>query len=255
MRRVIAALCLAFAMSAQASTNTSEISDTWVTPGEGGWGVNIVLQNNVAFVSFFVYDTNRNPTWFIAVLNYAPGYVWSGTLYADRGPYFGGPFDPATVVERTAGTASFTVHNLNQATLTYTMDGVTVTKSMERLTFTIEDYTGSYAGGYSIRLSGCSPSSLNGINELAGLLSVTQTGTAFRLAATANATSCTFNGTYSQFGKLGDVVGTYTCADGTAGSFQLIEMTPTISGFTARASGNNQFCQWTGYMGGISRAP
>jgi len=31
-------------------------------------------------------------------------------------------------------------------------------------------------------------------------------------------------------------------------------MTPTINEFTARIKGQNQFCQWSGYFGGISRA-
>ena len=254
MRHLIAALCFALATSAQASTNSSEISDLWYAPGEDGWGVNIVLQNNVGFATFYVYDTNRNPVWFTAVLSFSSGYVWSGNLYADRGPWFGGAYDPATVAERQAGTASFTLQYLDQAILTYTIDGVTVNKSMKRLTFVGENYSGTYAGGYSVRLSGCTPSSANGIEEIAGYLAVTQTGTAFNISATATGLTCTFNGTYLQYGKLGQVDGTYSCSNGTSGPFQLVEMTPTISGFTARVSGHNQFCQWSGYMGGIGRA-
>ncbi len=254
MRRFVAALCLAFAVSAQASSNLSDLSDLWYAPGEDGWGVNIVLQNKVIFATFYVYDVNRNPVWFTAVLGYNPGFVFTGTLFADRGPWYGGAYDPATVAERSAGSATLTVPFLNQATLTYTIDGVTVTKSLQRLTFSNEDYTGTYAGGYSIRSTGCTAPGINGIDEVAGLLTVTQTGSSFHIVASASDISCTFNGTYVQAGKLGKVDGSYTCVDGTVGTFSLIEMIPTISGFTARASGQNQVCQWSGFMGGIHRA-
>jgi len=254
MRQLIAAICVAFAMSAHASTYSSEISDLWYAPGEGGWGVNIVLQNSTAFATFYVYDTSRNPQWFTAVLD-APGTLtWSGTLFADRGPWFGGFYDSATVTERQAGIATFTLNDLSHATLTYTIDGVTVSKSLERLTFKNEDLTGTFAGGYSIRASSCTPSSINGIQEVDGLLSISQTGTSVHMVATSSGLGCTFNGTYSQIGKLGSVDGTYTCTDSTVGQFSLAEVTRTISGFTARAFGSNQFCQWTGYMGGIRKA-
>jgi len=34
----------------------------------------------------------------------------------------------------------------------------------------------------------------------------------------------------------------------------LVEMTPTVSGFTGRIVGQNQFCQFSGYLGGIRRS-
>ena len=254
MRRFVAALCLAFALSAQASINSSEISDLWYAPGEGGWGVNMVLQNNIAFATFYVYDVNRNPVWFTAVLSYSAGFVWSGNLFADRGPWYGGPYDQTTVTERQAGTATFTLVDLNNATLTYTVDGVTVVKAVQRLTFTNEDYSGTYAGGYSVTRTGCNPSSLNGLEELSSYLTITQTGPAFHIAANSIALTCNYDGTYAQYGKLGQVDGTYTCSDGTAGTFTLFEMTPTISGFVGQAVGQNQVCHWSGFMGGITRA-
>jgi hypothetical protein len=255
MRRLVAALCFAFAMSAQASSYTSEISDLWYAPGEDGWGVNIVVQNNIAFATFYVYDVNRNPVWFTAVLSLpATGFVWSGSLFADRGPWYGGPYNSATVTERTAGTATFDLTDLNNATLTYTIDGVTVVKAMQRLTFANENYSGTYAGGYSVRSTGCVPSNLNGLEEVSGYLTVTHTGTAFHIATSTTGLTCNFNGTYVQYGKLGQVEGAYTCSDGTAGSFSLFEMTPTMSGFVGQAVGQNQYCHWSGFMGGISRA-
>lgn len=254
MRTVIAIVALTFALSVPASTNTSEITDMWWNSSKSGEGFNIILQNDVAFVTFFVYDVNMNPVWYTAELHYQGNYVWSGALYATKGPWFGGPFNPALVTIRQAGTATFSLTFLNRATLTYSVDGVASILTLERQTWTNENYTGTYAGGYSVRMSGCVPANLNGIQEVAGLLTVSQNGANISVSAVALGGACSFGGAYSQNGKLGEVDGTYSCTDGTLGNFQLLEMTPTISGFTARASGHNQFCQWSGYFGGISRA-
>lgn len=74
------------------------------------------------------------------------------------------------------------------------------------------------------------------------------------MSANNGSASCTFSGTYGQTGKLGQVEGNYSCSDSTAGSFLAYEMTPTIDGFTAAITGQNQYCQWSGTLGGIVRA-
>ena len=94
MRKLLCSLAaaLVFAFNpVQGSTFSSEITDMWHIPAESGWGVNIIVQNNIAFVTFFVYDTNQNPVWYTAQLTQQPGtFFWSGPLYATRGPWFGG---------------------------------------------------------------------------------------------------------------------------------------------------------------------
>src|ERR1700682_5874136 len=253
--KLFAMLLLFVLCNARASTSTSEITDMWWNPAESGWGVNIILQNSVVFATFFVYDANHNPVWYTAPL-YPQGsaFVWSGALYATNGPSFSGPFPPGATTIRQVGTATFSVLTLNQATLAYSVGDIAVTKTVQRQTWANENYSGTYAGGYSIRMTGCAPSSLNGIQEVAGLLSVSQVGASVSMAATTNGSTCTFSGTYTRTGKLGDVQGTYSCTDGTHGAFDAFEMTPTISGFTARIAGQNQYCNWSGFLGGISRA-
>jgi hypothetical protein len=174
---VLAASLVAGAPTASASTNASEITDMWWNPAESGWGLNIILQNNVAFVTFFIYDNTRKPVWYTAQLTDQGNFVFSGSLYATTGPWFGGPFNASTVTIRPAGTATFTLQTLNQAAFTYSVDGVTVSKTLQRQTWTNEDYSGSYAGGYSIRASGCNPSSFNGVTDAGGYLTVSQSGT------------------------------------------------------------------------------
>lgn len=244
---------------ARASTATTEITDMWWNPAESGWGVNVILQDDIAFLTFFVYDTTNTPIWYTSNVQYqgsdqSGALVWTGPLYVTSGPWFGGPFPPANVTIRQAGTASFVLTDFNQASLTYTVDGIVVTKSLQRQTWKSENYTGNYIGGYSVTLSKCNPSSLNGVQEVGGVLSVNQAGDAVSMSAVSTLSTCTFNGAYSQTGKLGQVGGSYSCTDGTAGTFTMYEMTPTLDGFTAFASGQNQFCQWSGSFGGITRA-
>jgi hypothetical protein len=244
-----------FCSIAQASSSSSDITDMWWNPAESGWGVNIVLQNDVAFMTFFVYDTTQSPIWYTSDARRQNGTLtWIGNLYATRGPWLGGPFRPSDVTVRPVGTVSFMLSTLNQATLTYVVDGTTVTKLVQRQTWASEIYAGRYAGGYSIRRSACNPSSLNGVDEQVGTLGVTQgPGPNIRFDL-ANATdSCAFTGTYTQTGKLGQLQGSYNCASGIAGQFNAWEMTPTINGFTARVTGRDQYCQWSGYFGGIRR--
>lgn len=258
MRFVVVTLATICIGNAHASTNSSEITDMWWNPAEAGWGVNIVLQNNVAFMTFFVYDAVENPVWYTSDVHFqgnnGGALVWAGNLYATKGPWFGGPF-ASNVTTRPAGTVTFTLLTLNQAALTYSVDGVTVTKSVQRQTWSNEDYTGTYAGGYSVRYSACSPPSLNGVvEEAVGSISVNQNASSISFDISNGSNRCTFAGTYEQVGKLGQVLGNYSCVNGVGGTFSAVEMTPTISGFTARVSGQNQYCQWSGYLGGIARA-
>ncbi|HJU21468.1 MAG TPA: hypothetical protein VJ891_03075 [Casimicrobiaceae bacterium] len=244
---------------ARASTATTEITDMWWNPAESGWGVNVTLQDDIAFLTFFVYDTTNTPIWYTSNVQFqgsdANGaLVWTGPLYVTSGPWFGGPFPPANVTIRQAGNASFVLTDFNQATLTYSVDGVVVTKTLQRQTWKSENYTGNYIAGYSITLSSCNPASLDGVQETGGSLAVNHSGNAIAMTSTTAIATCTYNGSYAQTGKLGEVGGTYSCTDGTAGTFSMFEMSPTLNGFTAFAVGQNQFCQWSGSFGGITRA-
>ena len=265
MKKLLAAALFctvaAWTGASQASTATEDITDMWWNPNESGWGVNVIQQNGVAFVTFFVYDTQTIPMWYTAAITFqgadsSGSLIWTGDLVATTGPWFGGLFSPLNVTRRVAGSVTFTLIDLNDAILTYSVDGVAVTKSIQRETWTTENYTGNYLGGYSVTYSNCNPSSMNGAVDFGGALSVTQSGSSVTMfVATDTGGACSFNGSYTQAGKYGQVEGTYTCGDGTSGTFVASEMTPTINGFTSYVSGQNQYCQWSGTFGGITRAP
>jgi hypothetical protein len=57
----------------RASTVSTDITGMWWVPTESGWGVNITLQNDLAFATFFVYDAQRNPAQPRPIAPAAPG--------------------------------------------------------------------------------------------------------------------------------------------------------------------------------------
>jgi hypothetical protein len=77
LRLLIIAIAASLSSAAWPARTAPEISDMWWNPDESGWGVNVIMQKDVAFATFFLYDTARNPTWYVAVLNLTGSSVWS----------------------------------------------------------------------------------------------------------------------------------------------------------------------------------
>jgi len=111
-------------------------SDLWWNQNESGWGVNVVQQGTILFLTFYVYDQNGNPLWLVAPSTQRQSVgadnsvTYSGPLYQTKGPWLGGPFNPSSVSATQVGTATF--HQLTQttATLDYSVNGTSVSKSL-----------------------------------------------------------------------------------------------------------------------------
>ena len=90
--RYIATLATCAALGAHATSSTTDFSDLWFNSNEEGWGMNIIQQRDVQFITIFVYAANGQPTWFVAPdtrlsSNNANGILsFSGPLYATTGP-------------------------------------------------------------------------------------------------------------------------------------------------------------------------
>jgi len=106
----------------------------WGGSAESGWGMAVTQQANTVFLAWYVYDNNAKPTWFVALCT-VNGTVCNGDLLRTMGPAFGPQFDSSKVMVFTAGTVSVTFTDANDATLNYTVDGVTSTKSITRQVF------------------------------------------------------------------------------------------------------------------------
>ena len=111
----------------------------WVVAGaQAGWGINFNHQGTVIFATWFTYDANGKPLWFIVLANQEGATnVFSGDVSTVTGPPFtADPFDASTVVETVVGNAKITIIDGNHATYGYTVNGVTQTKNLTRQVFT-----------------------------------------------------------------------------------------------------------------------
>jgi hypothetical protein len=204
----------------------------------------------------FVYDSNNNPIWYTATLN-SPGTLnWSGDLYVTHGPWFGtGTFNSALVGLRKVGTMNWFGQFVNNGTLTYSVDGVAVSKNIQRQTLVNDDFSGTYIGGIYLTATGCFNPANNLSGDTTATITVTESGPNVQvLLVAANGTTVTTTGALTQAGQFGNVVGTYiTPASGEMGNAILFEMNVQQNSFTTRYIYNstNNGCQSTGYFGGI----
>jgi lysyl endopeptidase len=109
--------------------------DLWFSPSEAGWGVNVVHQGNKLFATLYTYDATGQPLW----LSMSDGPLvgvrtYRGTLYKSAGPPFNAsPWGSYTL--QTVGTMTFAFSDGNNGTLTYSVNGVQVVKSIRRFVF------------------------------------------------------------------------------------------------------------------------
>jgi hypothetical protein len=110
----------------------------WVADGaESGWGINITHQGDKLFATWFTYDDQGRPAWFVMSDGARSGrYSYSGALYVTTGPWFAAPaFDPASVARTQVGTMQFDVFNVDHAQMTAVVNGRTVNKLLVRQQF------------------------------------------------------------------------------------------------------------------------
>lgn len=247
---------LGFCLPASATTYGTDYTDLWWNPSESGWGINLIQQYETIFATLFVYGTDNSARWYVASNLSGSQSSFSGTLYQTTGPAFSAPWTggpPPTAV----GSMSISFSGTNAGTLTYTVNGVTVSKAIERQTWRPNNVAGNYIGGMTATASNCSNPADNGFALITGLLTVQHGGGGsaslrvdFRNAAGTSAT-CTFSGSYTPQGRIATISGSYSCTLGSTGTFTMSEVDVTRSGFSATFSGQDQFCRYTGYFGGV----
>jgi hypothetical protein len=235
----------------------ADASDLWYAQAESGWAMQLVQRGAVIFATLFVYDPSSSPTWYVATMNPTETqYVWSGDLYATTGPWFGTvPFNPANVVATKVGTMTWTYQTLETSNVSYNVNGTAVSKNLIRELLVYDDYSGHYGGGIHSLIYGCADSTLNGTVESIGVFDITQTGQAVTLQISpAIGGNCTYEGTQTQFGQMGTINGSFTCVDGSEGTFHLFGIQVNITGITGRFYARNitpSTCEQGGWFGGL----
>ena len=221
-----------------ATPPTANYSDQWWNPNESGWGVSVSQQNDLMFVTLLVYAANNQPTWYTAVLVYsaeasgaARADVFAGDLYVTTGPWFGSAFDPAGVIARKVGTATFNASSATAASLSYTVDGTAVAKDLGRLTLRTVNNSGHYLGAISLTAS-CGAGVIVSRQNTAGIgIAQSTTGVQIQTSDVGMPRKCTYTGPYIQKGQVADVEGSYSCDTGETGSFHISELQSSINGF------------------------
>jgi len=111
--------------------------DLWWNPSESGWGLNVAHQGNVLFVTWFTYDTDGSPTWFVGSdLEKTGNATYSGTLYKTFGPPLtASPWDPSKVTRMPVGSATLTFSDDDHGSFAYTVNGISGSKAITRQVF------------------------------------------------------------------------------------------------------------------------
>jgi hypothetical protein len=110
----------------------------WNSPpgSESGWGINFAHQGDVIFATWFTYNGDGKPLWFVLVAEKTPDGAHSGTIYETAGPAFSAtPFDPARVSRVAVGSGTLSFRDADNGTFRYALRGVQQTKYITRQVF------------------------------------------------------------------------------------------------------------------------
>jgi hypothetical protein len=260
MRSLVLGLALLAPLPALcANSFTPDVSDLWWNPAESGWGLNLIQQANVLFGTFFVYGSDGRARWYVASNLASSGpsgdrsQTFRGDLYESTGPLvLSTPFDPASVARRRVGDATVQYTAPNSINLTYTVDGSSTTKALQRQTWAPNDISG-YFDGVS---RGARSDTCGDVYDYLGEMQVTQAGTTATLQTfhgSPSVLNCSYSGTYAQAGRMSAITGNFTCtggAFGPSGTFTLSEIEVGPHGFMARLEQSSTGCRFTGHFFG-----
>ena len=265
LRRALCALGLAVSLvvpHALATSFSTDQSDLYYIPTESGWGMQLVQRGNVIFATLFVYGPSTAPTWYVATMGPtgAP-FQWTGDLYATTGPWFGTiPFDPTTVTVTKVGTMTWTAQTGNTGNVSYSVNGVMVSKNVVRQALVFDDYSGTYLAALHVAVTGCTDPTENlppTDFPVLFTVTVTQNGASMTITISTLGMGLTITGTLSQSGQFGALIGTYFDSTGEVGNASVSAMNVQVNALTASfsQSSTNRGCQSVGYLAGMRSQP
>jgi hypothetical protein len=96
----------------------------------------LTQQYHNIFAAWYTYDSHGLATWLVMTDGQWSGNTYSGALYSVRGtPVIGGRYDPGSLAIAPVGSLSISFADANNATMTYTVNGLTQSKAITRLPF------------------------------------------------------------------------------------------------------------------------
>jgi hypothetical protein len=257
--RILSAVAACVPVIAFASSTTPDYTDLWYIPAESGWGANVVQQGDTMFVTLFVYGSNNQPTWFVASAATQTGGstsgIFTGTLYQTSGPYFAaGSFSPSSVSVTPVGQLTFNASGSNAGTLTYTVNGASVSKNVVRQSFAGDNFTGSFLGGSMGTWSACG--ARNGYVESGATFTIAQSGANVSIREDGSNYTCTYTAAYGTSGRYSTLSGNGICTDGVNFTFTAGDAEVSRDAFSLRLALNQVGgCRFDGRMGGVRKGP
>jgi hypothetical protein len=119
-------------------SSLTNYQDLWWNSNESGWGVNVTHQGDTLFATLFSYAASGQGLWLVMSGGVRQGDgSYLGDLYQTTGPAFNAiPFTPIGAGNVTrVGTMRFQFTSGVSGTLTYSVNGINVTKSIIRQVF------------------------------------------------------------------------------------------------------------------------
>lgn len=109
----------------------------WFNEATQGWGINLNHQGNLIFATLFNYASDQLPLWLVASdLTLQANGSFTGPLYRLTGPpFFQLPWNPSGTNLSTVGTMTISFSGASSGTLAYTVNGVSVTRSITKQIF------------------------------------------------------------------------------------------------------------------------
>jgi hypothetical protein len=237
----------------------------WFRPDESGWGVILTQQGANIFAALFVYGADGKPAWWVASnvvdtgapVNLLVGEAFSGTLYSATGPYLGAP-DQAAFSATAVGTLRIAyVGGTDLISLAYTVDGVTVNKTVQRETWSSNAafLSGTFTGGLFPLESACGNTGIFAPAPVA-FTATPGSGSGVQLSWTdASAGACLLDATYTQAGQLATLAGPVQCGSAAtpAGLVTISSASMSDTGFAGFTHFTGANCTSAGFVGGVKR--
>jgi hypothetical protein len=226
----MAMACLA--MNAFATPQAVNLTGLWLRGDESGWGLYLSHQGDTVFATLFVYGQDGQPRWYSASElrcdDGAPAQgrakSCSGALFESTGTPWYEPFSAPSVTRRQVGNMALELAG-SVGTLTYTIDDVRVTKTVQPFTWRMNDLTTSYRA--TLVTAG-------GVAEQVDLEMRMDTSAGTYNMTTRNAfgMSCTYSGPATEVNMSVYLAGSYSCTDGSSGAVGF-SIDPSPNGFAA----------------------
>ena len=130
-------LCLSGAITnCTVAPSGPSYTDLWWNPNESGWGISLTYHpSGVIFAAWFTYDSLGNPKWYVVSECRVVNAACSGTVYETTGTPLGAPWNPARTTVRSVGSISLRFSGPTVAQMTYSVNGVSGTKTIVRQPF------------------------------------------------------------------------------------------------------------------------